>query len=95
MSRCIAAGFQHSILLTPGGQAASVGGNSHGELGHGHTTRSRTTFQVLGSTGSRPVVESVAAGGFRSAVVTREGEVLLSGTGSETGEEQEVVPMCV
>ncbi len=77
----IHAGRFHTCATLPGGAARCWGANSSNQLGDGTTTASSVPVTVLRATPSGDVpatgIQSLAAGGFHSCSVSREGLVDL------------------
>ena len=77
----VAAGFQHSLVLSTTGKALATGLNSEGQLGMGDT-RNRREVELVPSLQKLAVVQASAGAEF-SAAVTYAGEVLVAGEGSK------------
>ena len=73
----VAAGFQHSLVLSTTGKALATGLNSEGQLGMGDT-RNRREVELVPSLQKLAVVQASAGAEF-SAAVTYAGEVLVAG----------------
>ena len=78
----IAGGGGHSLALTSTGRVLAWGNNSHGQLGNGTYTYSRTPVPVslpLGPRGQPTIVTAIAAGALHSLALTTGGQVLAWG----------------
>ena len=75
----VACGAFHTLFLTQRGHLYSTGGNSFGQLGHGHKKAVSTPARVRKLEGY--FVQKIAAG-HCSACITSSGELLVWGSGS-------------
>jgi alpha-tubulin suppressor-like RCC1 family protein len=73
----VAAGGDHSLALTSGGNVWAWGANSSGQLGNGTTSPSSTPVEVKNSAGSGPLtnIVAIAAGGSFSMALQSNGAV--------------------
>src|SRR5699024_10210929 len=67
----VSAGFGHTVALTSDGRVLAWGGNGYGQLGDGTNTNRTTPVEVRLPGGAR--ISRVAAGGYHSLAVTRDG----------------------
>jgi hypothetical protein len=83
----IAAGEFHSLALLNDGRVLAWGSNEYGQLGDGTNTDSNVPVQVKGTGGSGAInnVAAVAAGGFHSLALLKNGTVLAWGN-NESGQ---------
>ncbi len=77
----VAAGGQHSLVLSESGVVFSFGCGGSGRLGHADQEHRREPTPVAGLRGRR--VLALAAGGYHSVVITDGGEVCAFGDGVE------------
>ena len=73
--RAIAAGGNHSLLLTETGELFGCGYNQYGQLGLGHTEHQASWIQLSDKTHIR----AIAAGGHHSLLLTETGELFGCG----------------
>ncbi|MDF2713359.1 MAG: S-layer protein [Paenibacillus sp.] len=73
----IAAGKEHSLVLTDTGEIFSFGNGILGQLGHGDTAQQNVPEQIIGI----PPIQAISAGGFHSLALTEAGEVYSFGHG--------------
>ena len=96
----IAAGLNHSMVLTDEGEVLSFGAGGDGRLGHGNDgAQSRCAPKVIETLRNVRVV-AIAAGYKHSMVLTDEGEVLSFGDGhagrlGHGDEENQLVPKVI
>ncbi|ELR17771.1 protein kinase domain containing protein [Acanthamoeba castellanii str. Neff] len=78
----VAAGKQHTLLLTIDGKVYSMGKNKDGCLGQGKTVKKETANPMPITSLNNYVITQVAAGEKHSVVLASDGSVLTFGSGS-------------
>jgi hypothetical protein len=73
---CVAAGLCHSLVLTSAGRVLSAGNGSYGQLGHAQSVTEPIGWMKLPE-GEQ--IAAVAAGGFRSAMLSERGVLYMCG----------------
>ena len=77
--KAMAAGHLHSLVLKKDGSVWATGRNAHGQLGDGSRLDQRSFIQAQHSDGKAVTAIAVAAGGYHSLALTKEGRVLATG----------------
>ena len=95
-TKAIAAGHLHSIVLKQDGSVWAAGRNDYGQLGDGSNYDSKTFVQAQGFDGMMVSAIAVAAGGYHSILLARDGTVMTTGwnycgqLGDDEGKDRDI-----
>ncbi|KAJ5078361.1 regulator of chromosome condensation [Anaeramoeba ignava] len=94
----VAAGGQHSLVLTTYSQLFSCGKNQYGQLGHGNK-KDKSTFTEVLFIPQKERIKSITCGNEISLILTENGKVFIAGRGNGTGlgnlEDQPIFQECI
>jgi alpha-tubulin suppressor-like RCC1 family protein len=76
----IAAGVNHSVLLTANGEVFAAGSNAHGQLGLGAAVPTSNNFAHVPLPEGAARIDVIAAGATDTFLLTAEGEVFIAGS---------------